>query len=176
MSKIDLLLMSEERFREIVAEEMDTLPEEFASLLDTIPIIVEDEWWVTPVLFAGRPRISWKTIGGPKPALADWHREETHPPFKEFLLTNGRKYFQYSNPGSETYGMCCFEHDGPRILIFRGSVLRANPDEDALRFQIRNLIEHELAHALGMNEEQVAAAHHRKRSEERIDSRGTLAS
>lgn len=136
---VALLLMDEREFRAVVAEAIDALPERFRRHVgDTVEIVVEDE---------------------PKPEHLG-----ALPPRR------------VATGAYEVYGMYCgvplaMRGGAPAapslIVLFMGPCLRANADDGALAFQVRNLVEHELGHHFGLTEAEVAAAHHRKRSQER---------
>lgn len=110
-------------FRDIVAEAIDDLPEEWARRMDAANIVVtvEDE---------------------------------------------PQSYLRDAIPGEGEPLACCIK-DGympTKIVIFRELIWRVTRGNlDDLRFLVRCLIEHELGHAFGLTEAEIAAAHRRIR-------------
>lgn len=142
--------VAEAAFRRIVTEAVEALPAAYRKHVgQTVEILLADE--------PGPEHIEPLAIGeGPdrrKAAVGD-------------LVAHGGSY--------ELYGLyhgvpVPFRAGGvyppATVTVFMGPCLRANADLEGLRFQVRNLVEHELGHHFGLSEEEVALAHRRTRGD-----------
>jgi len=115
--------VSERRFRELVAEALDDLPEEFGELLDNVAVVVEDE--PDPELLAEL---------GMEPQKGD-----------ELLgLYHG---IPLDARGFDYGGL------PDRVAIYRGPILRIAHSRREIVEQVRETVLHELGHHFGLREE-----------------------
>ncbi len=160
---VELFLMPEEEFRAIVADAVDALPEPFAREVGrSVEIVVEPE--------LSDEHLEGITVRSPSTGrVRPMTTAHTYPlgTLELYGLYRGRTLLAEAGPAPLVPDGRGGVHEPDVIFIFMGPCLRANPDEDALRFQVRNLVEHELAHHFGLTEAEVAAAHRRKKGGER---------
>lgn len=115
--------LSERRFRELVAEALDGLPEEFAELLDNVAVVVEDE-----------PDPEDLAALGMDPDEGD-----------ELLgLYQG---IPLDARGFDYGGL------PDRVVIYRGPILRIARSRREVVEQVRETVLHELGHHFGLGEE-----------------------
>ena len=170
---VALLLIGADEFRRMVAEAVDALPERFRREVGrTVEFVVDDEVpaevmggiWIE-VTEVERARLRAET-DWPEEAVARATRRAEPRDF--YPEGTAEVYAVYLGDNLQVRARAPLAVVPPStITIFMGPCLRANPDEDALRFQVRNLVEHELGHHFGLTEEEVARAHRRKRGGER---------
>jgi predicted Zn-dependent protease with MMP-like domain len=115
--------LSERRFRELVAEALDDLPDEFAELLDNVAVVVEDE-----------PDPEVLAEFGMDPAEGD-----------ELLgLYQG---IPLDARGFDYGGL------PDRVVIYRGPILRITRSRAEIVEQVRETVLHELGHHFGLRED-----------------------
>jgi len=119
------LNMNRERFRELVADALDEIPEPFLSRLENVEVVVEDE---------------------PSPELL---RDMRLDPRRDSLfgLYQG---IPLSDRG-DTPSLALPD----RIVIYYRPLLRAYPTPGALQRQVRKTVIHEIAHYFGLDEEDI---------------------
>jgi predicted Zn-dependent protease with MMP-like domain len=115
--------ISERRFRELVAEALDDLPEEFAELLDNVAVVVEDE---------------------PDPeVLAEFDMD----PAEGDELLGLYQGIPLDARGFDYGGL------PDRVVIYRGPILRITRSRREIVEQVRETVLHELGHHFGLQEE-----------------------
>jgi predicted Zn-dependent protease with MMP-like domain len=113
-------------FERLVEEVLDSLPERFASLLDNVVVVVEEE-----------------------PSASDLDvidHDHDHGPGELLGLYRGtpmtrRSYDSFRMPD--------------QIAIFRGPILRVSRTRDEAHRQIRETVIHELGHYFGLSDEEM---------------------
>ncbi|MEM7482252.1 MAG: metallopeptidase family protein [Acidobacteriota bacterium] len=117
--------ISEDQFEAMVGEALDSLPDEFAALLDNVAVVVEEE---------------------PDPEiLAEFEMDPDHPEDGElFGLYQGislaeRDSFYSALPD--------------RIAIYRGPILRFCRSRREVLKEVRDTVIHELGHHFGLDED-----------------------
>lgn len=115
--------LSERRFRELVAEALDDLPEEFAELLDNVAVVVEDE---------------------PDPELL---AEFGMDPAKGDELLGLYQGIPLDARGFDYGGL------PDRVVIYRGPILRIARTRREIVEQVRETVLHELGHHFGLRED-----------------------
>ena len=117
--------MDRERFRELVAEALEDIPEPFLSRLENVEVVVEDE---------------------PPPALL---REMGLDPRRDSLfgLYQGTPLGERGDTPNLTLP--------DRIVIYYRPLLHAFPTPRALRRQVRDTVIHEIAHYFGLDDEDI---------------------
>jgi predicted Zn-dependent protease with MMP-like domain len=113
-------------FERLVEEALDSLPERFASLLDNVVVVVEEE-----------PSASDLDV------LHDDDHDHDHGPGELLGLYRGtpmtrRSYDSFRMPD--------------QIAIFRGPILRVSRSRDEAHRQIRETVIHELGHYFGLSD------------------------
>lgn len=119
--------MNRERFEQLVAEALDSLPEEFLRSMENIEVVVED--WPGPedLELAG---------------IADGDRYTLFGLYHGVPLTDRGVYYAGVQPDL--------------ITIYQRPIERAvGPDADGLREQIRVTVLHEVAHYFGIDDERL---------------------
>jgi len=116
-------------FERLVEEALDSLPERFASLLDNVVVVVEEE-----------PSASDLDV------LHDDAHDHDHGPGELLGLYRGtpmtrRSYDSFRMPD--------------QIAIFRGPILRVSRSRDEAHRQIRETVIHELGHYFGLSDEEM---------------------
>ena len=115
--------LSERRFRELVAEALDSLPAEWGELLDNVAVVVEDE-----------PSVEELRELGMDPDAGD-----------ELLgLYQGTPL---DARGFEYGGL------PDRVVIYRGPILRIAGSRREVVEQVRETVLHELGHHFGLEED-----------------------
>ena len=117
-----MLAIEAERFHELVADAIDSLPEPFASHLSNVGVVVEDE------------------------------------PSDEQLapLGPGRTLFGLYQGIPQTARRSNYEWVMPdKITIFRGPIVRACADDEAVRLLVRHTVVHEIAHHFGISDDRL---------------------
>ena len=115
--------LSERRFRELVAEALDTLPPEWGELLDNIAVVVEDE-----------------------PSAEELRELGMDPEEGDELLglyqgtPLGERGFEYGGLPD-------------RVVIYRGPISRIARSRREVVEQVRETVLHELGHHFGLEED-----------------------
>jgi len=115
--------LSERRFRELVAEALDTLPPEWGELLDNIAVVVEDE-----------------------PSAEELRELGMDPEEGDELLglyqgtPLGERGFEYGGLPD-------------RVVIYRGPISRIARSRRDVVEQVRETVLHELGHHFGLEED-----------------------
>jgi len=115
--------LSERRFRELVAEALDGLPEEWGELLDNVAVVVEDE-----------PSAE---------VLADLGMD----PHEGDELLGLYQGTPLDERGFDFGGL------PDRIAIYRGPILRISGSRREVIRQVQETVLHELGHHFGLDEE-----------------------
>ncbi len=124
-----LSLMDRARFRQLVANALDSLPPEFLERLENVAVIVED----VPPEQRSRSRLPAPRTPGPRKLLLGLFvgTPATH-----------RSVFSLS--------------EGPaRIVLYQDNIERVCRGDDEIRYQVRQTVIHEIGHYFGMSEEQL---------------------
>ena len=119
--------MTRERFRELVAEALDELPEPFLSRLQNVQIVVDDE---------------------PEPALL---RDMGLDPRRDVLF--GLYQGVPADERGDTDNLLLPD----RISVFYRPLVRAFRTPEAIRREVRKTVIHEIAHFFGMSDEEIDA-------------------
>ncbi len=119
--------MTRERFRELVAEALDELPEPFLSCLQNVQIVVDDE---------------------PEPALL---RDMGLDPRRDVLF--GLYQGVPADERGDTDNLLLPD----RISVFYRPLVRAFRTPEAIRREVRKTVIHEIAHFFGMSDEEIDA-------------------
>ncbi len=115
--------LSERRFRELVAEALDTLPPEWGELLDNIAVVVEDE------------------------PSAEELRELGMDPDEGDELLGLYQGTPLDARGFEYGGL------PDRVVVYRGPILRIARTRREVIEQVRETVLHELGHHFGLEED-----------------------
>lgn len=121
--------MTTERFREVVAETLDTLPDEFRERLNNVAVLVED---------APAPDRRPRT---PVPRGLHPERRLLLGVFEGVPATNQSVFALPAGPA--------------RIVLFQNNIEAVCHSEAEIRRQIRLTVIHEIGHYFGMSEEQL---------------------
>ena len=123
--------MRRERFLELVAEALDSLPEEFRRRMKNVAVLVED----VPEAQRRRPRRNLPRSRSSQPrTLVLGH----------YIGTPMTERSVFAVPG------------GPdRILLYQKNIEAVCRDEPEIREQVRLTVIHEVGHYFGMSEEQL---------------------
>ena len=117
--------LSREQFEELVEKALDSLPDDFAALLDNVAVVVEEE-----------PSADDLAEVGMEPDEAD----------DLFGLYQGVNLLERDSAYSAL---------PDRVTIFRGPILRACSSRREVVREVRDTVIHELGHYFGMEEEQM---------------------
>ncbi len=121
--------MERQRFVEIVAEVLDTLPKRFRRRIQNVAVLVED-----------RPEQQRPRPGRP-------HTPATHP--RQLLLG---LFVGVPATRKSVFNLAT----GPdHIILYQKNIEAVCADEREIRHQIRQTVMHELGHYFGMTEEQL---------------------
>lgn len=120
-----MIRLSREQFEQLVEKALDSLPEDFAALLDNVAVIVEEE-----------PSPEDLAEVGMQPDEAD----------DLFGLYTGVNLLER---GSEYSAL------PDRIAIYRGPILRTCTSRREVVREVRDTVIHELGHYFGMEEDQM---------------------
>jgi len=121
---------SKEEFERHLRAAIDALPERFRKHLDDVTLTVDDLPSLS-VLTADEPPLDPELLG--------------------LFVGVPRSEHSVFSPGGEL---------PPRILLFKRNLERAAQDEDELRDEIGVTVRHELAHYLGLEEDEIEQAGH----------------
>jgi predicted Zn-dependent protease with MMP-like domain len=115
------------RFRQLVADALDSLPDEFLQRMENIAVMVED--------------------------LPDEQRSAPHPPIADYA----RKLLLGVFVGVPATQRSVFSiPDGPaRIILYQQNIEAICRTDDEIRRQVRLTVIHEVGHYFGMSEEQL---------------------
>jgi predicted Zn-dependent protease with MMP-like domain len=119
--------MTRERFRELVAEALDEIPEPFLRHLQNVEVVVDDE---------------------PQPELL---REMGMDPRRDVL------FGLYEGVPADERGDTDHLLLPDRISIFYRPLVRAFRTPGAIRREVRKTVIHEIAHFFGMSDEEIDA-------------------
>ena len=119
--------MTRERFRELVAEALDELPEPFLSRLQNVQIVVDDE---------------------PEPGLL---RDMGLDPRRDVLF--GLYQGVPADERGDTDNLLLPD----RISVFYRPLVGAFRTPEAIRREVRKTVIHEIAHFFGMSDEEIDA-------------------
>lgn len=120
--------MTRREFEEVVAETLDSLPDEFRQRLDNVAVVVEDA-----------PR----TARNRKPAPRG--------------INPGRKLLLgiFEGVPATHQSVFALPYGPARIVLFQDNIEAVCHDEAEVRRQIRLTVIHEIGHYFGMSEEQL---------------------
>ena len=120
-----MIRVSEEEFEGLVGEALDSLPEEFAELLDNVAVVVEES-----------------------PAVEDLAQVGMAPEEADELLG---LYQGVALPERDSF----YSALPDRVVIYRRSILLACSSRREVVREVRDTVIHELGHYFGMDEEQM---------------------
>lgn len=163
--RFDVLLLQADQFDALLAEVIEALPARWRAIAAEIPITVDDEPDLEAIL-AVRGWAEPEAI-----TIQPWRWDSTRPLLRvacAMPLVGAHATMwplDYDLAGlcvGHPRGMLGPDASGPtEIRIYRGCAQRRSRTVDELRRHLRNVVEHELGHYLGLTEAEIAAAHHR---------------
>ena len=149
--------MTRERFKRLVEEALEALPEKFARLVKNVAVVVEDE----PARDAAQRLRSGKEAGAGQAAGSGQAAPSGQPG------ESGQASSEHEDAGEE--GLLMGEYIGvpltergaweapppDKIVLYQKNIEAACETEDEIREEVRLTVLHELGHYFGMDEEQL---------------------
>jgi predicted Zn-dependent protease with MMP-like domain len=123
-----MTLMKRERFEQLVADALGELPSEFASRLENVEVVIEDEPSADLLLGLG----------------LDPRRETLFGLYQGVPLPERGQGYAMALPD--------------KITIFYRPLTRSYRSPDAIRRQIARTVVHEIGHFFGLDDDEIAAA------------------
>lgn len=121
-----MIRMARDRFEELVRHALEELPEEFATRIENVAVVVQDE--------PGPEELEELGIDGPEAEDELYGLYQGVP-----IIDRGTGYSGLPD----------------RILIFMGPILRTCGSADEAAEEIRRTVIHELGHHLGLEDEEM---------------------
>ena len=120
-----MIRFSREQFEELVAEALDSLPQEFAQLLDNVAVVVEDRPSAHDLDSVGMATDEWSELFGLYVGVNLMERDTFYSALPD------------------------------RIAIYREPILLACGSRREVLREVRDTVIHELGHYFGMEEDQM---------------------
>jgi len=120
-----MIRMSAEQFEELVAKAVDSLPADFAELLDNVAVMVEEEPTAEDLEGVGMSAAEGDELFGLYQGVSLLDRDTFYSALPD------------------------------RVVIYRGPILRACTSRREVLREVRDTVIHELGHYFGMDEEQM---------------------